>query len=164
MPFLKFNMRHWGPFVKSLSIRQCHGGWEMEQLCIRRTNGETKSKLSLDLPYTDYLGDCIQVFTLIRHKGQTCSQFNQITTLLRDWSLITGREGGYKIGKSQVRNFLRPLPPSRQSKTCLPPPLLKSGNVLLPPPPPPPSVWLKLQATVYKTTPTVFVPPPLPHG
>ena len=161
MPFLKFNMRHWGPPVKGLSIRQCHGGWEMEQLCIRRTNGETKSKLSLDLPYTDYLGDCIQVFTLIRHNGQACSQFNQITTLLRDWSLITGRGGGYKIGKSQVRNFLRPLPPSRQSKTfCAPPPFKEWKRFA---PSPPPSVWLKLQATVYKTTPTVFVPP-LPHG
>ena len=27
--------------------------------------------------------------------------------MVRDWSLITGR-GGYKMGKSQVRNFLRP--------------------------------------------------------
>ena len=38
--------------------------------------------------------------------------------------------GGYKMGKSRVRNFLRP--PSRQGKTFRAP-LLKSGNVLRPP-------------------------------
>ena len=66
------------------------------------------------------------------------------------------------MGKSQVRNFLRP--PSRQSKTFCdpPPPVLKSGNFTHPPYnmaktssycvnlpqnflcPPPPSEWLNL--------------------
>ena len=54
-------------------------------------------------------------------------------------------EGGYKMGKSQVWNFLRPPPPSWHCKTFRDPPplLLKSGNFLGPPfsmakPPPPP--------------------------
>ena len=54
-------------------------------------------------------------------------QYNVIT--IRDWSLITGK-GGYKMGKSQVRNLLHP--PSRQGKTFCDP-LFKSGNVLRPP-------------------------------
>ena len=74
-------------------------------------------------------------------------------SLLRDWSLIT-RRGGYKMGKSRVRNLLRP-PTSRQSKTFFaPPPLLKSGNILRPPP----SIWLKLPYHIKTTLP--FVPPP----
>ena len=41
---------------------------------------------------------------------------------IRDRSLITGR-GGYKIGKSLVRNFLRHPPPPCNGKTvCAPPP------------------------------------------
>ena len=30
--------------------------------------------------------------------------------VVRDWSLITGTGGGYKMGKSRVRNFLHPPP------------------------------------------------------
>ena len=54
--------------------------------------------------------------------------------LFRDWLLITGR-GGYKMGKSQVRNFFAPpIPPQERVKRFAPPPLLKSGNFLRPPP------------------------------
>ena len=38
---------------------------------------------------------------------------------IRDWSLIRGR-GGYKMGKSRVRNFLRP-PPQDRIKLFAPP-------------------------------------------
>ena len=104
---------------------------------------------------------------------------------LRDWSLITGRGGGYKIGKSRVRNFLRP-PPQDKVKLFTAP-LLKSGNFLHPPPynmaktssycvrttpkllrPPPPSAWLKLcppplfiGVKLHVAPPSRFVPPPL---
>ena len=56
-----------------------------------------------------------------------------------------GEGGGYKMGKSWVRNFLRPPPPSRQGKTFCPPPLLRSGKFSCPP-----TKWLKLQASAYK--------------
>ena len=63
---------------------------------------------------------------------------HHIVFTLRDWSLITGR-GGYKMGKSRVRNLL--CPPSRQGKT-FPPPPFKEWKLFVPP-----SIWLKLQAT-----------------
>ena len=70
---------------------------------------------------------------------------------LRDWSIITGRGGGgYKMEKSQVRNFFRP-PPLLVSS-----PLLKDGNFLHPPPPP----RLKLQAPQLKLPQTFCAPPP----
>ena len=73
--------------------------------------------------------------------------------LLRDWSLFTGR-GGYKMGESWVRNFLRP--PSRQDKTFrAPPPPLKSGKFSGPPP----TIWLKLQATAEKLPQNFLCPP-----
>ena len=74
----------------------------------------------------------------------------------RDWSLITGR-GAYKMGKSQVRNFLRP--PSRQGKT-FPAPLLKGGNFLRPPQ----SLWLTLQAPILKLSQSFLCPPPPPFS
>ena len=37
------------------------------------------------------------------------SSLEVVSSRVRDWSLITGR-GGYKMGKSWVRNFLRPPP------------------------------------------------------
>ena len=79
--------------------------------------------------------------------------FVDSSLILRDWSLIMGR-GGYKMGKSRVRNFLRP--PSRQGKTFRPPPLLKSGNFSCPP------AYNKAKTSSYhvKTTPKLFVPPP----
>ena len=52
--------------------------------------------------------------------------------VLRDWSLITGRGGGYKMGKSRVRNFFAP-PPSQDRVKLFTPPLLKSGNCSRPP-------------------------------
>ena len=61
---------------------------------------------------------------------------------IRDWSLITGR-GGYKMGKSWVRNFLHPAPPKDRVKPFASP-LFKSGNFSRPPP----AIWLKLQATM----------------
>ena len=50
---------------------------------------------------------------------------------IRDWALITGRGEGYKMGKSQVRNFLRP-PPQDRVKLFVPA-ILKDGNILRPP-------------------------------
>ena len=38
---------------------------------------------------------------------------------IRDWSLITGGGGVYKMGKSRVRNFLRSPPPSTQDRVQL---------------------------------------------
>ena len=52
--------------------------------------------------------------------------------LIRDWSLITGRGGGCKMGKSRVRNFLHP-PPQDRVKLFVPP-LFKSENFSCPPP------------------------------
>ena len=68
---------------------------------------------------------------------------------------LRGGGGGYKMGKSRVRNFLRP--PSRQGKTfCAP--HLKSGNFCVPP-----SICrLKLQAT-HKNNPKTFCAPPHPE-
>ena len=40
--------------------------------------------------------------------------------VVRDWSLITGREGGYKMGKLWVRKLF--ATPSRQGKTFCDPP------------------------------------------
>ena len=61
------------------------------------------------------------------------------------------------MGKSQVRNFLRP-PPSRQGNTfCAP--LLKSGNFLRPPPLPS-SIWLKLPSYCIKLPQNLLCPPP----
>ena len=72
----------------------------------------------------------------IGSNGSCWRNFRQLDkwccSAIRDWSLITGRGGGYKMGKSRVRNFLRP-PPSRQGKTFRNP-LLKSGNFSCPPP------------------------------
>ena len=70
--------------------------------------------------------------------------------------VINYREGGggYKMGKSRVRNMLRP-PPSRQVKTFCPPPLLKSGNFL-----PPPFNMAKTSSYHVKPTPKLFVSPP----
>ena len=50
---------------------------------------------------------------------------------IRDWSLITGRRGGYKMGKSRVQNLLRPLlPPPQDRVKPFSPPLLKGGTSL----------------------------------
>ena len=65
-----------------------------------------------------------------------------------------GEGAGYKMGKSRVRNFLRP--PTRQGKTFLaPPPILKSGNFSRPP-----NNMAKTSSYRVKTTPKLFVPPP----
>ena len=56
---------------------------------------------------------------------------NLTSTTVRDWSLIKGRRGGYKMGKLRFRNFL-PLPPSRQCETFCDS-ILKSGNFFRPP-------------------------------
>ena len=63
-----------------------------------------------------------------------------------------GGEGGYKMGKSQVRNFLC-SPPQDRVKLFVSP-LLKSGNFLHPL-----SIWLKLQATAYKLPQNLLCPP-----
>ena len=93
---------------------------------------------------------------------------------LRDWSLITGR-GGYKMGKSRVRNFLRP-PPSRQGKIFRAPPF-KEWKLFAPPLQygynfklpcknypktccAPPSAWLKLFAPPLFVGVKLHVPPP----
>ena len=76
---------------------------------------------------------------------------------LRDWSLITGRGGGYKMGKPRVRNFLRSYPQDRVKLFA--PPLLKRGNFSRPPP----YNMAKTSSYRIKTTPKLFVPP-LQHG
>ena len=75
---------------------------------------------------------------------------------VRDWSLITGRGGGYKMGKSRVRNFLRP--PTQDGVKLFAPPLLKSGNFSHPP-----YNMAKTSSYCVKTTPKLVVPP-LQHG
>ena len=72
---------------------------------------------------------------------------------VRDWSLITGREG-YKMGKSQVQNLLRPPHPPQDRVKLFVPPLLKSGNFLCPPP----YNMAKTSSYSVKTTPKPFVP------
>ena len=66
-----------------------------------------------------------------------------------------GEGGGYKMGKSRVRNFLRPPPPpSRQGKTfCAPP--FKDWKLFAPP-----YNMAKTSSYYVKTTPKLFVPPP----
>ena len=49
---------------------------------------------------------------------------------IRDWSLITGSGGGYKIGKSKVQTFCAP-PPSRQGN-IFHAPSYKGGNFSAP--------------------------------
>ena len=61
---------------------------------------------------------------------------------IRDWSLITGRGGDYKMGKSRVRNFLRPPPQDKVKLFAPPPPISKECKHF-----DPPTIWLKLQAT-----------------
>ena len=97
--------------------------------------------------------------------------------ILRDWSLITGRGGGYKMGKSWVRNFPLP-PPSRQGKTFRAPPF-KEWKLFAPPLQygynfkllrknypktfcAPPSAWLKLFPPPPFHRGKLHVPPPLP--
>ena len=65
-----------------------------------------------------------------------------------DWSLITGRGGGggYKMGKSQVRNFVYP-PLSAPS-------LVKGGNSLCPP-----FNMAKTSCNPVKTTQNIVCPP-----
>ena len=44
-----------------------------------------------------------------------------VSHMFRDWSLITGRGGGYKMGKSRAQNVLRPPPPQDRVKLfCAP--------------------------------------------
>ena len=71
---------------------------------------------------------------------------------LRDWSLITGRGGGYKMGKSRIRNFL--CPPPRQGKTFRAPPF-KEWKLFVTP-----YNMAKTSSYHVKTTPELFVPPP----
>ena len=72
------------------------------------------------------------------------------------------REGGYKMGKSRVRNIVRPPPPFNMAKTssyCI----KTTTKVVVPPPPPPrpPSAWLKpLFVGVKKNS---RAPPPPPY-
>ena len=81
----------------------------------------------------------------VSRRGRGCPQREEI----RHWSLIMGREGGYNMGKSRVRNFLHP-------------PLLKSGNLLRLSPPPPPFNMAKTSSYHVKTTSKlcVHLPPP----
>ena len=64
-----------------------------------------------------------------------------------------GEGGGYKMGKSRVRNFL--CPPPRDRVKLFSPPLLKSGNFSRPP-----YNMAKTSSYRVKTTPKLFVPPP----
>ena len=48
-------------------------------------------------------------------------------TSIRDWALITGGGGGYKIGELRVQNYFSP-PPFRMGKTLPPPPPLPCCN------------------------------------
>ena len=60
---------------------------------------------------------------------------------LRDWSLIT------RSGELQGETCIKEIPPH----------LIKVGNFLRPPPP---SVWLILQASVFKLLQNMLCPPP----
>ena len=80
------------------------------------------------------------------------STFVYICSLLRDWSLITGR-GGLQNGKIAGPKLFAP-PPSRQGKTFRAP-LLKSGNFTRPP-----YNMAKTSSYRVKTTPKLFVTPP----
>ena len=73
---------------------------------------------------------------------------------LRDWSVITGRGGGYKIGNRGSETCCPPPLPSRQGKTFRAP-LLKSGNFSCPS-----FNMAKTSSYRVKTTPKRFVPPP----
>ena len=78
--------------------------------------------------------------------------------------VINYGEGGFKMAKLQVKNFLHPLSRHGKKEIAPPPPasLLKGENVLRPPP----SVWLKLKAPVLKLPQNFWCPPivcsPLP--
>ena len=80
------------------------------------------------------------------------------TSLLRDWSLITGRGGGATKREIAGPKLFSPPPIQDRVKLFAPPtPLLKSGNFLRPPPP---SIWLKIQATAYTLPQNMLCPPP----
>ena len=66
--------------------------------------------------------------------------------------------GGYKMGKSRVRNFLSPPPPSKHGQTLYaPPPHFKGWKPFVAPPPP---VWLKCQPPVLALPQNLLSPPP----
>ena len=78
---------------------------------------------------------------------------NCSSVLVRDWSLIT-RRGGYKMGKSEVWNFLRP--PQDRVKLFAPPTFIEWKLFA----PPPPFSMAKISSYRLKTTPILFVAPP----
>ena len=85
------------------------------------------------------------------------SSLPQLSHNISDWSLIMGRGGGYKMGKSRVRNFLCPPPLFQDRVKLFAPMLLNSGNFL----------WAPLTFNMAKTssyriqiTPTLVVSPP----
>ena len=89
--------------------------------------------------------------------------FTAALEVLRGWLLITGRGGGYKMGKSQVRNRLQPpappppTPTQDRIKHVLPPPPCSRVAVFAPPPPP--FTIAKTSCYRVKTTPKLCVPP-----
>ena len=94
------------------------------------------------------------VFGLIYENGHgRVSKGLRDQSLIRDWSLITGRGGGLQNGKTAGPKLFAP-PPSRQGKSFGAPPLLKSGNF-----PRPAYNMAKTSSYRIKTTPKLFVPP-----
>ena len=79
---------------------------------------------------------------------------------LRKGLVINYGEGGGGLQNGKIAGLKLFAPPSQDRVKKFAPPLLKGGNFLRPPPP---SLWLKLQASVLKTTSKLFVPP-LQHG
>ena len=70
--------------------------------------------------------------------------------------VINYGEGGYKSGKLQVRNFLRPPPPQDRVKLFVPPPPpFKEWKHFVPP-----CNMAKTSSYRIKTTPKLVVPPP----
>ena len=82
------------------------------------------------------------------YSGDSMSGISRV----KDWSLITGRV--LQNGKIAGPKPFAPPPPLQDRVKCFAPRPFKELKLLVPS-----SKWLKLQATVYKTTPKLCMPP-----
>ena len=125
--------------------------WQTHIRHVQR-GGRTQTKMGPDLR-------CYRAMSIKKNTRYMTMLNNFVSSqaVLRDWSLITRRAGGYKIRKSRVRNCLHPLPPSRQGKTFWPPLLIRMETFCAPPP----FNMAKTPSYCVKTTPKlgVLLPP-----
>ena len=64
--------------------------------------------------------------------GDKIGMLNLFSELNKGLVIDYGEGGGYKMGKSRIRNFLVP-PPQDRVKLCVPPPPFKEWKLYAPP-------------------------------